>query len=67
MTHVCDQTCSDCATSPRCAFGVIRIRAMIEIDILEVGHVWIITTDVVLRRKEAFARGSVVAARVEYQ
>ena len=25
VTHVCDQTCSVCATSPPCAFGGIRI------------------------------------------
>ena len=39
ITHVCDQTCSDCMASPTCAFSGIRFHATDVTDILEVGRV----------------------------
>jgi len=66
VSHVSDQTCSDCATISPCVFRGNRIPCENAIDTFEVGHVSIITRDVVRLRKEAFASVSVIAARVEY-
>jgi len=64
VTHVCDQSCSDCNVSPPCAFSVTRFPATIVTDILEVCRVTP-TTSRVRQRKSPFANENEFARPVD--
>jgi len=54
ITHVCDQTCSDCMASPPCTFSDVPSPARDVTDILEVGRVSL-TTSREPQRKNPYA------------
>jgi len=64
VTHVSDQTCSDCKARPPCAVSGTRSPAMIVTDILEVCRVSP-TTSRVGQRKCPFANVNDFARRVD--
>jgi len=64
ITHVCDQTCSDCMTSTPCTFSDVRSPATNVTDILEFGHVSV-TTSRARQRENPYVNVNGVARRVD--